>query len=153
MTTAPANDTEKKIRDGLRQVIADTYALMGQTHHCHWNVEGPGFFALHAAFEEQYTELFTAVDDIAERLRALGGYAPGGLNRLSQMAGFDEIGEEVTASDMVASLLQQHGQAVAHIKETRDVAAEAGDTETEDMMVARIQVHEKTMWMLRSYLK
>ncbi|MGF1484406.1 MAG: Dps family protein [Opitutales bacterium] len=153
MTTVQTTDTEKQIRDGLRQIIADSYALMGQTHHCHWNVEGPGFFALHNAFEEQYTELFQAVDDIAERVRALGGYAPGGLQRLAAMAGFNEIEEQTTATDMISSLLEQHAQTVKHLKETRDLAGDNGDDETEDMMIARIQVHEKTMWMLRSYLK
>src|SRR6056297_2871651 len=76
--------------DSLRQVLADSYALLGQTHICHWNVEGPGFFALHTAFEEQYTELFTAVDEIAERIRSLGAYAPGGLNNLADLAGMKE---------------------------------------------------------------
>jgi starvation-inducible DNA-binding protein len=155
MTTATSEstDTGQQIRNGLRQVVADTYALMGQTHHCHWNVEGPSFFALHQAFEEQYTELFQAVDEIAERLRALGGYAPGGLDRLSTMAGFTEIAEEASASDMVSALLGQHGEAVKHIKEVRNIAGEADDRETEDLMIARLQAHEKTMWMLKSYLK
>ena len=79
------------IINALRLVVADTYALIGQTHLCHWNVRGPSFFSLHTAFEEQYTELFTAVDEISERIRAKGALAPGGLSRLAEMAGIEEI--------------------------------------------------------------
>lgn len=74
-TKSKSKSTESVV-DSLRVVLADSYALMAQTHICHWNVEGPGFFALHAAFEGQYTELFTAIDEIAERIRSLGNYAP-----------------------------------------------------------------------------
>ena len=138
---------------GLRQVVADTYALMAQTHLCHWNVEGPGFFALHAAFEAQYTELFTAVDEIAERLRALGAYSPGGLATLAAMAGFEEIPEDAGTRTMLESLLLQHQKCIKDAVQARDLAAESEDKETEDLMIARIQVHEKTAWMIRSYLK
>ena len=75
----------------LRQVVADTYAVIGQTHLCHWNVRGSSFFSLHQAFEEQYTELFAAVDEIAERIRAKGSFAPGGLANLAQLSGIPEI--------------------------------------------------------------
>lgn len=143
----------KDVVDGLRQIVADTYTLMGQTHLCHWNVEGPGFFALHSAFEEQYTELFTAVDEIAERVRALGAYAPGGLSNLAGMAGFKEIEEKTPAEEMVKSLHEQHTALIANARKVSAAAAEAGDNETEDLMIARIQVHEKTAWMLRSYLE
>src|SRR5690554_3548894 len=86
--------------DALRLVVADSYALLAQTHICHWNVRGPSFFALHAAFEVQYTELFSAIDEIAERIRALGALAPGGLGNLAKMAGTKEIAEDSTATDM-----------------------------------------------------
>ena len=89
----------------LRQVVADTYAVIGQTHICHWNVRGPSFFSLHTAFEEQYNELFLAVDEIAERVRAKGALAPGGLSNLSQMAGIEEIAEDATAQEMVRHLI------------------------------------------------
>ncbi len=145
--------TNARVVDALRQVVADSYALLGQTHLCHWNVEGPNFFALHNAFEEQYTELFTAIDEIAERIRALGAYSPGGLEGLAKMAGFKEIGEEAPARDMVESLIGQNEQLIRHLAEARDAADEAQDKETEDLMIARIQVHEKTCWMLRSFLK
>lgn len=141
------------VSDALRQIVADTYALLGQTHLCHWNVEGPSFFALHTAFEQQYTELFAAVDEIAERIRALGSYAPGGLGNLAKMAGFAEIEEHSDANTMVAHLAKLHRELIKNAGKARDIAGDAGDSETEDLMIARIQVHEKTVWMLESYLK
>jgi len=147
------NPLNTKVVEGLRQVVADSYALLGQTHLCHWNVEGPSFFALHAAFEEQYTELFQAIDEIAERIRALGAYAPGGLGSLAKIAGFKEIPEGAGAAVMVESLVEQNSILIDHAALVRDQAGENNDKETEDLMIARIQVHEKTSWMLRSYLK
>ena len=138
--------------DALRLVVADTYALMGQTHLCHWNVRGPSFFSLHSAFDEQYNELFIAVDEIAERIRAKGALAPGGLSNLSEMAGIEEIGEDSNARDMVRHLVAGHEKLLSDLKTARNTAADAGDSETEDLMIARIQVHEKTAWMLKSYL-
>ena len=92
----------------LRQVVADSYAVLGQTHICHWNVRGHNFFSLHTAFEEQYTELFTAVDEIAERIRALGALAPGGLGNLAKMAGIKEIEEDTSADAMVSHLIESN---------------------------------------------
>jgi starvation-inducible DNA-binding protein len=136
----------------LRQVVADSYALLGQTHLCHWNVRGPGFFALHTAFEEQYTELFTAIDEIAERIRALGSLAPGGLQSLGRAAGMAELAEEADANAMVKHLVDCNRHLVQHLAEARDVAGEADDTETEDLMIGRIQIHQKYIWMLESFL-
>lgn len=138
--------------DALRQAVADSYALIGQTHICHWNVRGPGFFALHTAFEMQYTELFTAVDEIAERVRALGALAPGGLGNLARMAGIAEIDENADADAMVRHLIEVNQKLVSTLARARDLAGEAEDAQTEDLMIARIQVHEKTIWMLKSYL-
>ena len=136
----------------LRQVVADTYAIIGQTHVCHWNVRGPSFFSLHTAFEEQYNELFLAVDEIAERIRAKGSLAPGGLANLSRMAGIEEIAEDSSAEEMVQHLVGANTKLLADLQTARDKAADAGDSESEDLMIARIQVHEKTLWMLKSYL-
>lgn len=140
------------IIDDLRLVVADTYALIAQTHLCHWNVRGPSFFSLHAAFESQYTELFSAVDEIAERIRAKGGLAPGGLSKLAQMAGIEDIPEDASAGEMVRSLANANEKLLTDLKAASKRASEIGDSETEDMMIARIQVHEKTVWMLRSFL-
>lgn len=141
------------VNDALRQVLADSYALMGQTHLCHWNVEGPSFFALHTAFEDQYTELFEAVDEIAERIRALGSYAPGGLGNLAELAGMKELGEKVKDATMVKHLADLHHKLIADACVARDLAGDQNDKETEDMMIARIEVHQKTVWMLESFLK
>ncbi len=147
-----ATSTHSPVVEALRQVVADSYALLGQTHLCHWNVRGPSFFSLHDAFEEQYTELFGAIDDLAERIRALGALAPGGLNNLASMAGMKEIEEDAKPEAMVRHLLQANEQLVKDLAQARDVAGEEGDVETEDMMIARIQVHQKSIWMLRSFL-
>lgn len=141
-----------KLIDLLRLVVADTYAVLGQTHLCHWNVRGSSFFSLHAAFETQYTELFTAVDEIAERIRAKGAFAPGGLANLARMAEIKEIDEDSSSESMVQHLLSANEKLLNDLRSARDVAADAGDSESEDLMIARIQVHEKTIWMLKSYL-
>ena len=151
MTTETTPSTT--VVEALRQVVADTYSLLGLTHVCHWNVEGPQFFALHNAFEEQYTELFTAVDEIAERIRALGAYSPGGLSALAEMAQFPTVAEGASAREMVDTLVQAQEILTRHLVEARDAAGASGDNETEDLMIARIQVHEKTAWMLTSFQK
>lgn len=143
---------DQKLIDALRLVVADTYALIGQTHLCHWNVRGPSFFSLHTAFEEQYNELFTAVDEIAERIRAKGALAPGGLANLAGMAGIKEIAEDSDARDMVQHLVAANEKLLVDLTGAKELAGEAGDSESEDLMIARIQVHEKTVWMLNSYL-
>ncbi len=140
------------IIDALRLVVADTYALIGQTHLCHWNVRGPSFFSLHTAFEEQYNELFIAVDEIAERIRAKGALAPGGLSTLAAMAGIPEIAEDASAEEMVQHLIDANEKLLTDLRAARDGAGEEDDSETEDLMIARIQVHEKSVWMMRSYL-
>lgn len=142
-----------QVVDALRQVVADTYALVGQTHLCHWNVRGPAFFSLHGAFELQYGELFVAVDEIAERIRAKGSLAPGGLSNLAGMAGISEIAEDASAEEMVSHLIDANQKLLADLKTARDLAGEANDSESEDLMIARIQVHEKTVWMLKSFLE
>jgi starvation-inducible DNA-binding protein len=141
------------IIEALRLVVADTYALIGQTHVCHWNVRGPSFFSLHTAFEEQYNELFIAVDEIAERIRAKGALAPGGLSKLARMAGIEEIPEDSSAQEMVQHLVNANEKLLGDLKTARDCAGEEHDSETEDLMISRIQVHEKTTWMLKSFLE
>ena len=141
------------IIDALRLVVADTYALIGQTHLCHWNVRGPSFFSLHTACEEQYNELFLAVDEISERIRAKCALAPGGLSNLAKMAGIEEIAEDSSAQDMVRHLVSAHEKLLQDLKAARDCAGEANDSESEDLMIARVQVHEKTVWMLKSFLE
>ncbi len=142
------------VNEALRTCIADTYALMGQTHVAHWNVEGEHFFSLHAAFQTQYEELFIAVDDLAERLRALDEYAPGGLKMLGKMSHIDELTIGATpAKDYVAALVEANELTEANLTTLRNEAEKAGDLETQDLAIGRLRVHEKTLWMLRSFLK
>ncbi|MGC6423609.1 MAG: Dps family protein [Lentimonas sp.] len=152
-TAATKRRTVSPVVESLRQVVADSYAVLGQTHICHWNVRGPSFFSLHNAFEEQYTELFAAIDAIAERIRALGSLAPGGLANLAKMAGMREIKEDASSKEMVQHLSAANKALVVDLVGARDAAAKAGDDQTEDLMIARIQVHEKIIWMLESYLE
>ncbi|MGF1655378.1 MAG: Dps family protein [Verrucomicrobiales bacterium] len=153
-TTLASNKTSTETVKALTQLLADSYALMGQTHLAHWNVEGPAFFTLHAAFQTQYEELFTAVDDLAERIRALDSYSPGGLKTFSQMSSITEMETGAApAKDFVAHLIDGHEIVVAAAKTLRDSSAKEGDLETQDVAIGRIQIHEKTLWMLRSYLK
>ena len=140
------------LENALRIVTADTYALMAQTHICHWNVQGPSFFALHGAFEEQYTEIFAAVDEIAERIRAKGKFAPGGLHSLAELAEIGEIAEDASAEEMVLHLLWANEKLLLDLQEARVLAAENEDSETEDLMITRTRIHQKTTWMLKSYL-
>ncbi len=152
MAKKKSTQAADKVITALRQVVADSYAVLGQTHICHWNVRGPSFFSLHNAFEEQYTELFGAIDEVAERIRALGALAPGGLGNLAKMAGMKEIKEDASAKEMVKHLSAANKALVANLVNARDAAGAAGDDQTEDLMIARIQVHEKTIWMLDSFL-
>ncbi len=142
-----------ELTQSLNLVLADTYALMAATHAFHWNVEGPGFFALHAAFQEQYEDLFTAADDIAEQIRQIGDYAVGGLRTLADLAHIAEPSAPMDANDMVKALVTAHEKWISDAKDARDLAAAAGNTQTEDLMIERLRVHEKTLWMLKSYLK
>ncbi len=151
MGTAAKKDT--RVTDGLNLVLADSYALMALTHLAHWNVEGPGFFSLHKAFQEQYEALFEAVDEIAERVRALDAFAVGGLNAFARMAGMDEFKAPMPQKDYVAGLIVAHEKVVDDATRVRDLAGSANDLETQDLMIKRLEWHQKTLWMLKSVLK
>jgi starvation-inducible DNA-binding protein len=138
----------------LAHLLADTYALLGQTQFAHWNVQGPAFFSLHTFLQTQYEELFLAVDEIAERLRALDVISPGGLKTLAALSAITEFEVKVhLAKDLVAHLFGAHEILVITARKLRDLAAESGDAETQDLAIKRIQIHEKTLWMLRAFLK
>lgn len=139
-----------EIAEGLARVLADTYTLYLKTHYFHWNVTGPMFTSLHQMFEEQYTELAIAVDEIAERIRALGVYAPGSYSQFASIGSIPETSEVPGAEDMVR-LLVEGNEAVAKTLRSVYPAAERGEDEaTADLLTDRLRVHEKTAWMLRS---
>lgn len=151
VTTPTKKDT--RVVDGLNLVLADSYALMALTHLAHWNVEGPDFFPLHKAFQEQYEDLFEAIDEIAERVRALDAYAIGGLSTFAKVAQMEEFKAPMPQKDYVAALIVAHEKVVDDATRARDVAGEANDLQTQDLMIKRLESHEKTLWMLKSYLK
>ncbi|HEX9164594.1 MAG TPA: DNA starvation/stationary phase protection protein [Gemmatimonadales bacterium] len=152
MTTVSATPSSELTRS-LNQVLADSYALMSLTHLAHWNVEGPGFFALHTAFQTQYEELFTAIDEIAERIRALDAYAIGGLGTLAKAAQMAEFASPLSQEDYVRTLIAANEKLVSDAARARDVAGATNDAESQDLMIGRITLHQKTIWMLKSYLK
>ena len=140
------------ISTDLGRVLADTYTLYLKTHNYHWNVTGPMFNTLHLMFEEQYNELWVAIDLIAERIRSLGAFAPGSSAQFAQLTSITEADGVPTAEAMLADLVAGH-EAVVRTARTVFTAAEAaGDQSTADLLTQRIQVHEKTAWMLRSML-
>jgi len=151
-TTTPAKK-DTRIIAGLNLLVADTYALMALTHLAHWNVEGPDFFPLHKAFQDQYEDLFEAVDEIAERVRALDAYAIGGLSVLAKTAEMEEFKSPMSQKDYVAALIVAHEKLVDDAVRCRDTAGEVNDLQTQDLMIKRLEWHEKTLWMLKSYLK
>jgi starvation-inducible DNA-binding protein len=155
MTTQTASSaTKSPVLAGLETLLANSYALIAQTHLAHWNVEGHSFFHLHPAFQTQYEELFTAIDDIAERIRALDSLTPGGLKTLADMSRISEMAvEAVPAKDFVAHLIDCHEILLDDARELRGVSEKAGDLETQDLVIGRIQIHQKTLWMLKSFLK
>jgi starvation-inducible DNA-binding protein len=145
-------DREKIVR-GLSQVLADTYTLYLKTHNFHWNVEGPMFNTLHLMFMDEYTELWNALDLIAERIRALGYPAPAMYKEFSKLTSIEETEGVPDAMDMVRLLVSGH-EAVARTARAAFPGAEkASDEATCDLLTQRMQIHEKTAWMLRSLLK
>jgi starvation-inducible DNA-binding protein len=144
--------SRKEIAEGLAGVLADTYTLLVKTQGYHWNVSGPRFATLHLLFEQQYVELQTALDEIAERIRALGSFAPGSLAELSALATVADEQRVPVDDDMVRRLADGH-QTIARIARTLvPVAEDADDVVTADLLTSRMQAHEKAAWMLRSSL-
>ena len=143
----------EKIAQGLSKVLADTYSLYLKTHNFHWNVEGPMFNTLHLMFMEQYTELWNALDAIAERIRSLGYPAPGTYSQFARLASIEETEGVPEAMEMVKLLVAGHEAVARTARATFPAAEKGGDESTADLLTQRLQVHEKTAWMLRSLLK
>lgn len=147
-----AKTERKQIADHLSKLLADSYILYLKTHNFHWNVEGPMFNTLHAMFMEQYTELWNALDLIAERIRAIGHYAPASYKQFVKMTSIEETEEVPKAQDMVRQLLQGHEAIARTARESFHAAEKGNDEVTMDLLTQRMQIHEKTAWMLRSLL-
>jgi starvation-inducible DNA-binding protein len=140
------------IADGLAHLLADTYTLYLKTHNYHWNVVGPMFNTLHLMFETQYTELSLAVDLIAERIRALGHPAPGTYREFVELSAIAEDTDRPDATEMLRRLVAGQEQVVKTARSIFPVVDAAHDEPTADLLTQRMQVHEKTAWMLRSML-
>ena len=143
-----------RISAGLSRLLADTYTLYLTTHNFHWNVTGPMFNSLHAMFMTQYTELWTAVDPIAERIRSLGHVAPGSYAQFAQLSAIpDAPAQPPKALAMVRILVDGHETAARTARELFALVDEAGDEPTADLLTQRLTVHEQTAWMLRALLE
>ena len=140
------------IAEGLSRLLADSYSLYLKTHNYHWNVVGPMFSSLHAMFEVQYTELAMAVDDIAERIRALGETAPGSYSEFAQLSSVSEETDRPDANEMIRRLVEGQEAVVRTARSVFSATERAGDEASADLLTQRMQVHEKTAWMLRSML-
>jgi starvation-inducible DNA-binding protein len=141
------------IAQGLSKLLADTYTLYLKTHNFHWNVTGPMFQTLHLMFETQYTELALAVDLIAERIRSLGVYAPGTYKQFAALSSIKEEDGIPKAQDMIRLLVEGQESVVRTARSLYEVVEKANDEATADLLTQRIQLHEKTAWMLRSLLE
>jgi starvation-inducible DNA-binding protein len=143
----------RAIASGLSRLLADTYSLYLKTHYFHWNVTGPMFQTLHLMFETQYNELALAVDAIAERIRSLGETAPGTYREFARLSSIAESDGVPKAREMIVELVQAQEAVVRTARSIFQTVDKASDEATADLLTQRIQLHEKTAWMLRSLLE
>ncbi len=153
MDTGIKPQDRKVIAEGLSKLLADTYTLYLKTHYFHWNVTGPMFNTLHLMFETQYTELALAVDLVAERIRALDVYAPGTYSQFAKLTSIQETVDVPKANDMIKELVAGHEAVCRTARSVFPAADAAADEATADLLTQRLQLHEKTAWMLRSLLE
>ena len=147
------DNARKQVGQCLSQLLADTYLLQLKTQYYHWNVTGENFLSLHMLFEKQYDELAEAVDELAERIRALGLPAPGTFQQFSELASLKEDTHLPSAwQDMVAGLAAAHEAVIRATRDELEMVQKSGDEGTADLIIGRLQVHEKIVWMLRSHL-
>lgn len=146
-----SEEARNQVAEALNETLADTYALYMKTHAYHWNVTGPQFHTLHVMFETQYNEMWTALDEIAERVRALGVFALSNGKTMAELSAIDAAdANPPEAGQMVRNLLSGHETLVRRARAGLAIAEKAGDAATADLLTVRIQAHEKTAWMLRS---
>ena len=151
-TPLPMGEDVQRVAGALSNVLADTFTLYLKTHNFHWNVTGPMFGTLHRMFEEQYNELWLAVDSIAERIRSLGFIPPGSYAELSRLTYLNDAAAASNAGEMIAELLRDHETTARTTRSALAVARLAVDAPTEDLLTQRLAAHEKAAWMLRSLL-
>jgi len=150
MAKTPLRNTTAQVAKHLAWVLSDTYVLMVKTHAYHWNVTGDLFPQLHTLFETQYNELFTAADEIAERIRGLNLPAPVSMKNFLEHTSIKETTAIPNAKAMIKDLIASNENLRARISEACDLAGEVGDKGSEDVMIARLRAHDKAIWMLRT---
>lgn len=148
-----AKASENSVCLELSKVLADSYNLYLKTHGYHWNVRGPQFNSLHAMFMTQYTEMWTALDEIAERIRALGELAPMSGSAFGNLSSLKEGDPSLNATDMLKELKAGHETLIATLKNALKIADEAGDDPTVDLLTVRLGTHEKALWMISASLE
>lgn len=153
MKTGITESARSEIAQELSKLLASNYILFIKTQNFHWNVTGPHFQSLHEMFENQYNDLFAANDEIAERIRALGFPAPGTTAEFAKLSFLKEAKGTPKAEAMVRELLADHETMISALRETIEKAAEVEDEGTNDILSPRLSAHEKTAWMLRSFLE
>ena len=151
--SGPSPKDRKAVAEGLAKLLADTYAVYLKTHGYHWNVRGPNFSQLHALFMAQYTEMWTAIDEVAERIRALGVVAPGSFSEFAKLTVIKESEGAPNASEMIMELVAGQEAVVKTARGMFAIVDKAGDEPTADLLTQRMQIHEKNAWMLRSLLE
>jgi starvation-inducible DNA-binding protein len=152
MNVGISEEERQSIANGVGELLADTYTLYLKTHNFHWNVVGPRFHDLHVMFEAQYTELSTAVDDVAERIRTLGFPAPGTYSQFAALTSISETTGVPTADEMVTILTCDNETLIRTARRILPLAQKASDESTASLIADRMVIHEKTAWMLRSLL-
>nr|WP_319248271.1 DNA starvation/stationary phase protection protein [uncultured Celeribacter sp.] len=145
--------TNKTCANAIARVLADSYMLYMKAHNFHWNVEGPRFISLHAMFEDQYSDLADAMDDLAERIRALGEYAPGTHAQFAALTSITETEEQLSAEDMLRETVRDYETICDTLKAGMELADDQGDDVTSGMLADRLEHHQKQLWMMRSLLK
>ena len=148
-----STEDRANIAAALSRVLADSYMLYLKTHNFHWNVTGPMFQTLHVMFMEQYTELWNALDNIAERIRALGHFAPGTYARFVELSSIKEEGGVPNAQEMIRQLVDGQEALIRTVREAFKIADDANDQPSASMLSDRMEIHEKNAWMLRSFLE
>ncbi|MFT6221616.1 MAG: starvation-inducible DNA-binding protein [Candidatus Endobugula sp.] len=152
MNVGISEEERQSIANGVGELLADTYTLYLKTHNFHWNVVGPRFHDLHVMFEAQYTELSSAVDDVAERIRTLGFPAPGTYSQFAALTSISETTGVPTADEMVTILTCDNETLIRTARRILPLAQKASDESTASLIADRMVIHEKTAWMLRSLL-
>lgn len=143
---------DKSVVEQLSRLLAGTYTLYLKTHNYHWNVTGPMFTTLHTLFETHYNELALAVDEIAERIRTLGEYAPGSYSEFTRLSSIKEETGHPKATDMIRNLVADQEEISSAARKLIEAAESSGDQASADLGTRRLQIHQKNAWMLRSHL-